>query len=281
MRPASGRSRGSRPAPAAGRLGLVRRRVARARSRPPRGSPPGRRPRAVHREAHGPQPSLRRGREPRRGLGRRRRPECPSAPQSRAAEALEPAALLRRSLDDLDGELSVAGPFQRLQAVVAHICGAVDAARAVDLVRGRGERARSRPTGRSTSGPDGPGRRAPGPGQTSTRRRITRRRRGSSGPGAASSSRADDPDGDPGEIELLRSFRMSAVLAAAAPGRRGQLARRDLRRRAGGSARAGRAVVRLLVAEAVRRRAGRSCRVRPARRRLSRTAGGPAGRGKH
>ena len=93
---------------------------------------------------------------------------------------------------------------------------------------------------------------------------------------------ADDPDGDPGEIDLLRSFRNVGTPGGGGSDRRGQLARRDLFRRDGGGARGSRA--RRAPARrgsgAAPHRAGRGA---SGRRRLSprtvdghRPAGGPA-----
>ena len=180
----------------------------------------------------------------------------------RAAGALGAGALLRRSLQDLDRELSVSGPFQRLQAVVAHICGAVDAARAAISFEATGTGSISTywtvnlRAGRTWSKGAGPGEDEYTTEDYPQTARILRA-------GGSFVLSADDADGDPGEIDLLRSFRMSALLAAAAPTDEGSWLVEIYADDTAVALEEAEPVVRLLVAEAVRRRTGLAA-VRPA-----------------
>jgi diguanylate cyclase (GGDEF)-like protein len=135
----------------------------------------------------------------------------------RSGSVLDADALLRRSLADLDGELSVAGPFQRLQAVVAQACGAIDAARASISFEAAGSGSLATfwtvnlRAGKTWSKGAGPGADAYSTDDYPETARIIR----TGGSFVVSSA---DPAADPGEVELLLAFKMSAVLAAAAPG---------------------------------------------------------------
>jgi len=182
-----------------------------------------------------------------RSAGPRRRVRYDGSP--------EVGALLRRSLKDLDGELSGAVPFQRLQAVVAHVCGAVDAARASISFEASGTRTLATywtvnlRAGRTWSKGAGPGADAYSTDEYPETARILRA-------GGSFVVRVDDPEADPGEAELLTTFRMSAVLAAAAPAAGGSWL---VEIYADGSVEAlerAEPTMRLLVAEAVRQRTG-------------------------
>ena len=151
-------------------------------------------------------PGLRRGREPRRGVGRRDRPERQPAPAaSGAPRRSSAAALLRRSLDDLDGELASRGavpaPAGRRRA---HLRCRRRRAR-LDLVRGDGKRVDlatfwtvNLRAGRTWSKGAGPGTDEYATSDYPETARILTA-------GGSFVVSADDPDGDPGEVELLRS----------------------------------------------------------------------------
>ena len=158
----------------------------------------------------------------------------------RDGDSLEAAALLRRALRDLDGELSVAGPFQRLEAVVAHVCGAVDAARASISFEAAGSGMLATywtvnlRAGRTWSKGAGPGADAYATDDYPETARIL-------GAGGSFVVSVDDPDADPAETDLLQAFRMSAVLAAAAPADGGSWLVEIYADRSAARARAGRA----------------------------------------
>ena len=136
--------------------------------------------------------------------------------QIRGDDSPAAAELLRRSLRDLDGELSIAGPYQRLQAVVAHVCGAVDAARASISFEASGSGTLATfwtvnlRAGRTWSKGAGPGTDAYATDDYPATARILRA-------GGSFVISREDPEADRGEVALLELFRMSAVLAAAAP----------------------------------------------------------------
>ena len=173
----------------------------------------------------------------------------------RDGDSLEAAALLRRALRDLDGELSVTGPFQRLQAIVAHVCGAVDAARASISFEAAGSGMIATfwtvnlRAGRTWSKGAGPGADAYATDDYPETARIL-------GAGGSFVVSVDDPDADPAETELLQAFRMSAVLATAAPADGGSWLVEIYADRSAAALEQAEPTVRLLVAEAVRRRAG-------------------------
>ena len=173
----------------------------------------------------------------------------------RGEDPVAAAALLRRCLHDLDGELSAAGAFQRLQAVVAHVCGAVNAARASISFEATGSGTLATfwtvnlRAGRTWSKGAGPGADAYATDEYPETARIL-------GAGGSFVVCVDDPGAEPSEADLLTAFRMSAVLAAAAPAEGGSWL---VEIYADGAVEAlGQAepTARLLVAEAVRRRAG-------------------------
>ncbi len=172
----------------------------------------------------------------------------------RAGGAIDAAALLSRSLEDLDGELSVTGPFQRLQAIVAHICGAVDAARASISFEAAGSGTISTywtvnlRAGRTWTKGAGPGADEYASSDYPQTAKILRT-------GGSFLLRADDLEGDPAEIDLLESFGMSALLAAAAPADGGSWLVEVYSDGVPTMLEAAEATSRLLVAEAVRRRA--------------------------
>jgi diguanylate cyclase (GGDEF)-like protein len=163
--------------------------------------------------------------------------------------------LMRSALEILDGETAAGGPGERLQAIVPEICNSVDAARAaisfqaagcdlittqwaVNLRAGRTWSKAAGETGDDYDANDYP----------QTARILSQ--------GGSFVVSVADTDGDASERELLASFGMAAVLAAAVPGEgRNWL----VEVYADGSSSAleeAESTVRLLVAEAVRRQAG-------------------------
>jgi len=180
------------------------------------------------------------------GARARRRIRADSSPEQRT--------LMRTALEILDGEMATAGPGQRLQAVVSEICNSVDAARAAISFQPNGSElimtdwAVNLRAGRTWS-------QAPGLAgddydandYPQTAKILTN--------GGSFVVRATDPDGDASERELLESFGMTAVLAAAAPGEgRNWLVEVYADGHASDLEEA-EPTVRLLVGEAVRRRA--------------------------
>ena len=134
----------------------------------------------------------------------------------RAGSSPQQQSLMRTALEVLDGELSSAGPGQRLQAVVAEIGNSLDAARGAISYQEAGStlittswtvNLRSGRTWSSSPGHEGDEYEVDAYPQTA---RIL-------ATGGSFVVRNDDQDGDPGECELLASFGMTAVVAAAAP----------------------------------------------------------------
>lgn len=170
--------------------------------------------------------------------------------------------LLRQALCDLDGELGSTGPFQRLQAVVARICGAVDAARASISLQPTGSDSIATywtvnlRTGRTWSkGPGASTDQYSADDYPETSRILVA--------GGSFLVSVDDTEGDAGEIELLARFGMTAVLAAAAPAEGGSWLVEIYSDSSQSLLQEVEPTVRLLVAEAVRRRATLAA-VRPA-----------------
>ena len=187
------------------------------------------------------------GRAGGKGARARRRVRADGSPEQRT--------LVRTSLEILDGEMATAGPGQRLQAVVSEICNSVDAARAAISFQQAGSEMitthwtvnlRAGRTWSQAPGQDGEDYDANDYPQTA---RIL-------GNGGSFVVQAADTEADPSERELLESFGMTAVLAAAgigegrnwlveiyADGHPSVLGEAEL-------------TARLIVAEAVRRRTG-------------------------
>lgn len=173
----------------------------------------------------------------------------------RADGSPEQRTLMRTALEILDGEMATAGPGQRLQAVVSEICNWADAARAAISFQAAGSsiitthwtvNVRAGRTWSKTAGQEGEDYDVDDFPQTA---RIL-------SSGGSFVVRSTDADADPGERGLLESYGMNAVLVAAGPGEgRSWL----VEIYADGPSTLLEEVeptVRLLVAEAVRRRTG-------------------------
>ena len=124
--------------------------------------------------------------------------------------------LMRTALEILDGELATAGQGQRLQAVASEICSSVDAARAAISYQELGSEkivtnwVVNLRAGRTWSrSPDEEGESYEAADYPQTARILSS--------GGSFVIRAADRDADPGERELLESFGMTAVLATAGP----------------------------------------------------------------
>ncbi len=163
--------------------------------------------------------------------------------------------LMQTALEILDGEMAAAGPGERLQAIVPEICNSVDAARAAisfqpvgtDLITTQWVvNLRAGRTWSKTPGESGDDYDANDYPQTA---RILSH-------GGSFVVRVADTDGDAGERELVASFGMAAVLAAAGPGEGRNWLVEVYVDGTSSALEEAESTVRLLVAEAVRRRQG-------------------------
>ena len=175
--------------------------------------------------------------------------------QVRAEGSPENRTLIRAALEILDGEMAEAGPGQRLQAIVSEICKSVDAARAaISFQRDGGDSITTHwtvnlRTGRTWS--KAPGQH--GDYYASSDYPQTARILATGGSFVV---RTADSEGDPGERELLESFGMTAVLAAAGRGDGRSWLVEIYAYASTTRLEEAEPTVRLLVAEAVRRRSG-------------------------